>query len=255
MKFQPPNPNRIHRWDVATLLEALIVGSAIEFWAIAPLAYYQMGHAGPNGGLLGLLSFLLNLPGLMFFAWSSFLLGVDTSWAGTMAAIFLLQTPVLVYISFVLLRLMRSPSRSNVSDAPRRVVSPLAILSVPIALVCLGLTIKLAEMASSRLPEGCEDTVISQAVSPDGKYIATAFQRRCHSQLSTQAEVKEVPPHFWSAPTDPLPLLPAVAEWQTVSVRWEGLRHLVVVPPKREGVDTKVLYTDVFWKDVTIDYQ
>ena len=257
MRFEPRNPNRIHRWDAATLLEALIVGSAVEFWTIAPLAYYQLGHAGPNGGLIGVLSFLFNLPGLLFFAWSTFLLGIHTSWAGTMAVVFLLQTPVVVYISFVLLRLMRSPSRS--SDPSQRVITPLAVVSVPIALLCLALTIKLAETASNRssssLPDGCEQTVISQAVSPDGKYIATAFQRRCHSQLSTHAEVKEVPSHFWSVPADPLELFPAIAEWRSVSVRWEGPRRLVVVPPKLEGVNTKVFYTDVFWKDVTIDYQ
>ena len=249
--------SRIHSWDAVSLAKALIVGSAMECVALAPLAYYYMGHAGPNGGVLGLLSFLFNLPGFGLFMLLTSMSPHDTSWAGTMAAVFLLQTAVLSYILFVYFRMRaimhRVTGESGRGVATRRAI-PLVLLMVPVFVACLGMIIKLAESGMNRSPDRCDDTIISRATSPDGKYMATVRHRRCQDGLSTVAELKEVPPHFWSAPVQPRGLFPTLGGLRPVTVRWEGPRRLVVVAPNLQRVE-KGFFQDTFWKDVDIHYE
>lgn len=245
---------RIHSWDPISLGKSLVVGSGVELLAIAPLAYYSMGHAGPNGGILGVLSFLFNLPGFLFAVWLTSALSVDLSWSGMIAAVFLAQTVVLVYMLFFILRLIGRRANSK-NSSTRFVKASVGILSVAFLIISFGVTVKLAEASSSRLPDGCEDTVISQAVSPDGKYVATAYHRRCQSGLMTRADVTKVRAHFWSEEETRLELLPDVVNLYPVTVRWQGKRSLIVVSPKPPGVDTKKHYQDMFWKDIDIHYE
>jgi hypothetical protein len=107
----------------------------------------------------------------------------------------------------------------------------------------------------------CEDRVISQAKSPDGEYVATAYHRTCGSELSfernyTYAEVKEVPPHFWSSPTEGRTLA-SFSGHRPLSVKWTGLRQLVVVTPNLKEIDPerKGIGQDTFWKHVQIHYE
>lgn len=252
--------SRIHGWDAISLTKALIVGSAVECVAIAPLAYYGMGHAGPHGGVLGLLSFLFNLPGFWLFVSLESVLSLDTSWAGTMAGVFLLQAVTLCYILFVLFRLRevgrRAVGKAVRGDYRRRAV-PLMFLAVLVFVACLGLIVRLAESGSDRSPAGCDKTVVSRATSPDGKYVATAYHRRCQDSLFTVAEVKEVTPHFWSAPVTPLGLFPTLDGLRPVTFRWEGPSRLVVVTPDIEQDDPirRGFFQDIFWKDVHIHYE
>ena len=107
---------------------------------------------------------------------------------------------------------------------------------------------------------GCEDEVISRALSSDGKYEAFAYHRTCgregSERLSTYALVKEVPPHWWSSATDPRHLADLEGH-RSLSVKWESLRQLVIVTPNLKEVDPerKGLAQDTFWNDVQIHYE
>lgn len=94
---------KIHSWDVDAIATVIFRSVVIEGLAIAPLAIFGMGHAGPEGGLLGYLSLLLNLPGITVAA----LLTDQTanfSWLGFCAKVFLTQFTLLAYLMFVFIR-------------------------------------------------------------------------------------------------------------------------------------------------------
>jgi hypothetical protein len=98
------NAERIHRWDKSIAHRALIFGAMIEAVVIAPAVLSPWGHGGPEW-LLGWLSVLLNLPGLLF----AFLLlrnfrSNDGSFTVFFAAVFVVQTIIISYLLFVYLR-------------------------------------------------------------------------------------------------------------------------------------------------------
>lgn len=70
-----------------------IYSAIIEGVALAPVAIAGIGHAGPNGGFLGLISFILNLPGILFVAWLSSYW--DFLWPMFVITVFVFQTALL----------------------------------------------------------------------------------------------------------------------------------------------------------------
>ena len=66
-----------------------IYSAIIEALVLAPLAIAGMGHAGPNGGILALISFFINLPGIFFVAYW------DLPWPKFVVAVFIVQTAAL----------------------------------------------------------------------------------------------------------------------------------------------------------------
>ena len=256
--------SRVHRWDAAALAKALIAGAAAECAAAAPLAYYGMGHAGPNGGVLGVLSFLINLPGFLFLVELESISPARRSWAGDMAVVFLLQTALLGYALFVYFRL-RSLRRGVTGGRGRgftmgRTAPPALLVALAFA-ACLSLIVKLAESNEGRAAEGgCAVTVVSRAESPDGKYVATVSRSSCgpagSESLHTYGVVKEVPAHFWSERSGGRTLAD-MSGFRPLGVRWDGPRRLVVVTPDLKEVDPerKGIAQDTFWRDVDIHYE
>ena len=78
---------------VKVLAWYFIYSALIEGLALAPVAISGIGHAGPNGGILGLISFLLNLPGILCVLWLAQYW--DFSWARVVIAVFVIQTALL----------------------------------------------------------------------------------------------------------------------------------------------------------------
>jgi hypothetical protein len=70
-----------------------IYSAIIEGLVLAPVAVSGIGHAGPNGGILAFISFLLNLPGIICVGGLS---GYwDFTWPRFVVAVFLVQTALL----------------------------------------------------------------------------------------------------------------------------------------------------------------
>ena len=78
----------------------------IEGLALAPVAIAGIGHAGPNGGILALISFFLNLPGILFVAWLSSYW--DFPWPRFVIGVFIVQTAALWLFGLVVVWLRRA---------------------------------------------------------------------------------------------------------------------------------------------------
>ena len=74
-------------------LRYFIYSAVVEGLVLAPVAISGVGHAGPNGGFLALISFLLNLPGINSVGWLSEYW--DFPWPRFVIAVFLVQTSLL----------------------------------------------------------------------------------------------------------------------------------------------------------------
>ncbi|MGI8653939.1 MAG: hypothetical protein ACR2LC_01825 [Pyrinomonadaceae bacterium] len=95
-----PKQSKIHYLDRATLIKALIRSLEIESIAILPMSIYGWGHAGPEGGIVGLIGGLLNLPGFIVVMGLTYYLNLDwPSWYAVVAAIYLVQVGLLSYVS------------------------------------------------------------------------------------------------------------------------------------------------------------
>ena len=65
-----------------------------------------VGPRGPETGL-GLLGFLLNLPGMGVAAWLGMMNAAGASFAAIMSVVFIVQMVILTYATFVILRFRR----------------------------------------------------------------------------------------------------------------------------------------------------
>ncbi|HSE22375.1 MAG TPA: hypothetical protein VLB68_11990 [Pyrinomonadaceae bacterium] len=80
-----------------------IYSAIVEALALTPVAVAGIGHAGPNGGLLALISFFLNLPGI--FVVGSLSDYWDFPWSKFVVAVFVVQTAGLWLIGLLVARL------------------------------------------------------------------------------------------------------------------------------------------------------
>jgi len=89
-------PRQLNRSVAISLMpiQYFIWSAIIEGLALTPVAIEGIGHAGPNGILTGI-SFLLNLPGMLFVGWISSHFHWDFSWPVGMFAVFVVQTAAL----------------------------------------------------------------------------------------------------------------------------------------------------------------
>lgn len=102
-------PSKIHSWDIATILKSVVVGIVSETILIAPAIpteLFPWGHAGP-GTLPGILGLMLNLPGFYILrALTSDQVFREIEESGTLFVlyIFVIQTLIISYVVFVILR-------------------------------------------------------------------------------------------------------------------------------------------------------
>lgn len=87
-----------------------IYSALVEGLVLAPVAISGIGHAGPNSGILGLLSFLLNLPGILCVLWLSQYW--DFPSPGFEIAVFLVQTAILWLFGLLVSRLRRARAKA-----------------------------------------------------------------------------------------------------------------------------------------------
>ena len=76
-------------------IKPLVYAAIIEGASLTPLAISGMGHAGPNGGLLALVSFLVNLPGIICVGWVMSSWHFDFEWPWFVLAVFVVQTSII----------------------------------------------------------------------------------------------------------------------------------------------------------------
>lgn len=99
-------PEPIHRWDGFVLLKAFLIGAVFEGLVIAPALLSPWGHAGPKSSL-GMLSLVLNLPGISVYEWSLEIFKggqVNESVYAIVSSVYLVQTLLFAYPIFVWLR-------------------------------------------------------------------------------------------------------------------------------------------------------
>jgi hypothetical protein len=96
---------------------------------------------------------------------------------------------------------------------------------------------------------GCGDTVKAEAVSPDGRYVATAFERNCGAtaDYSTNVSLREAKESF--DPSSQTPIL-TVAGQPTIALEWSTESTLAVALPQA-GIFKKL----EAWRDVRVVYR
>jgi hypothetical protein len=87
-------------------IKYFIYSAVIEGLLLAPVATSGIGHAGPNGGILALISFILNLPGLLCVGWLAQYW--DFPWPRFVIAVFLVQTALLWLFGLLVIRIRRA---------------------------------------------------------------------------------------------------------------------------------------------------
>src|SRR5205807_4207699 len=98
-------PEALHSWDRATLVKALLFGAVVEAIAIAPAVLSPWGHAGPEW-LLAWPSVFVNLPGgfLVRLLKTGAGIGAKESDTALAVQVYLIQTLIISYITFLWLR-------------------------------------------------------------------------------------------------------------------------------------------------------
>ena len=100
----------------------------------------------------------------------------------------------------------------------------------------------------------CEDVVISQSKSSDGKYLTTSSQLTCVSGGKfTSVTVEEVPPHFWSSKGGYEVVLSMDGHFP-VKTTWKSPTDLEIICPLTELKKSTTLRIDR-WRDITITYR
>jgi hypothetical protein len=84
--------------------------AVIEGLVLSPVAIAGIGHAGPNGGILALISFLLNLPGIICVMWLSQFW--DFPWPRFIVAVFAVQTLLLWLFGLLVVWLRRARAKA-----------------------------------------------------------------------------------------------------------------------------------------------
>ena len=100
----------------------------------------------------------------------------------------------------------------------------------------------------------CDDTILSQEKSPDGKFVAILYHRSCanHTGLYTFVNVQEISgPTFSTGETKPVLTIRGFHE---ISGVWVAPNHLEI---RSEGLQDQkaVLSQESNWKTVSISYK
>jgi len=105
----------------------------------------------------------------------------------------------------------------------------------------------------------CDDRVVSQVKSPDGKYVAIVYHRSCAggSGRYTCARIEEVPPHFWSSAGEPGYVM-AIREFHPVSASWRDATHVEISTPGLQQQDPAELAAfppKNSWAGISVTYK
>src|SRR4029077_7661185 len=82
---------------------------------------------------------------------------------------------------------------------------------------------------SSSLSLSCSSSTLSEAVSPDGKYIATVFERNCGTTSPFIRTVSVRPKGTRFQTEDQSAWVFATEDQPNVGIRWAGPRQLLIV--------------------------
>jgi len=96
----------------------------------------------------------------------------------------------------------------------------------------------------------CDDTILSQQKSPDGKFLATLYHRSCanNTGLYTFVNVQEI-----SGPGETKPVL-TISGFHEISGVWVDPNHLEI---RSEGLQNQkaILSQETNWKTIIISYK
>jgi hypothetical protein len=95
----------------------------------------------------------------------------------------------------------------------------------------------------------CGDTIKTESTSPNGRYVATVFERNCGAttDYSTNVSLRETGEAF--DPSSQAPIL-TVAGQPTIALEWSTERTLAVVVP-----EAQIFKKLEAWRDVLVAYQ
>jgi hypothetical protein len=106
--------------------------------------------------------------------------------------------------------------------------------------------------ASSLFSVSCSSSVLSEAVSPDGQYVATVFERNCGA-TSPYVRIVSIRPKGTRIRFDNDSSLVFATEGQlNVGVKWSGPRELTVVTNGYSRTPTEQRLKTTHWKDVGV---
>jgi hypothetical protein len=125
----------------------------------------------------------------------------------------------------------------------RTTISVLALLVVAVTSACMKHT-------------DCDDNVVSQVKSPNGKFIATCYHRSCAggSGRYTCTKIEEVPAHFWSTEGETGYVM-TIGEFHPITARWLDATHLEISTPGLQNQRSAALTMRENWSGISISYK
>jgi hypothetical protein len=107
-------------------------------------------------------------------------------------------------------------------------------------------------VASSSLSSNCSSSVLTEVPSPDGRYIATAFERNCGATSPYVRIVSIRPEGTRLRPEDDGSWVFATKDQPNIGVSWSGPRQLTVVTGGYSRTPSEQRLKTAHWKDVGI---
>jgi hypothetical protein len=121
-----------------------------------------------------------------------------------------------------------------------------------VAMALLTLIVLAASGCDRLLFGACKNTITFGAISPDGRYVATVYQRACGAPtgVATRVEIQSLSTKFKGQPKDSIfafagPIPVGVVWIDNSSLRVECIRC----------APDKIFKQEKAWKDVTISYE
>jgi hypothetical protein len=107
-------------------------------------------------------------------------------------------------------------------------------------------------VASRSLSFDCSSVVLTEIPSPDGRYIATAFERNCGATSPYVRIVSIRPEGTRLRPEDDGSWVFVTQDQPNVAVRWSGPRQLTVVTGGYSRTPSEQRLKTAHWKDVGV---
>ena len=107
-------------------------------------------------------------------------------------------------------------------------------------------------VASNLLSPNCSSFVLTEVSSPDGRYIATAFERNCGATSPFERIVSIRPQGTRLRPEDDDSWVFATQDSPNVGISWSGPRQLTVVTKGYSRTPSEQRLKAAHWKDVGV---
>ena len=128
-------------------------------------------------------------------------------------------------------------------------------------LLLIGFTVLIAVLFVYRYPLmnlgfvhliGCSHSILSEAASPDGRYVATVFERNCGAVTPYTRVVSVRHRESQFDGEDDRAWVFVMKDQPTIQVRWSGQRHLSITTEGYSRTSREQRLKTALWEDVEI---